>query len=201
MPIPKHAKKVFKGVIFDVYQWEQKMFDGSFATFERVIRQNTVVIIAIIKNKIVVVKQKQPGTDWFYDLPSGRMDKKGELPKAAALRELKEETGLVPKKIKLWKTYSPSGKVLQKIYFFVAEDCKKVSSQKLDPGEKIEPSYKTFEEFLELSDNPRCFLGPLMIDVLLARIHKKNKEYLKKSFFTKWEIPPKAPMLGPKSNW
>ena len=201
MPIPKQAKKVFKGVIFDVYQWQQKMFDGSFATFERVIRQNTVVIIAIVKNKIVVVRQKQPGTDWFYDLPSGRMDKKGESPKQAALRELKEETGLLPKKIKLWKTYSPSGKVIQNVYFFVAEDCVKVSAQQLDPGEKIQVLYKTFEEFLKMSDNPRCFFGPLMIDVLLARIHSKNYGYLKKSFFTKWENPPKAPILGPKSNW
>lgn len=201
MPIPKKAKKVFKGIIFDVYQWPQKMFDGSYATFERVIRQNTVVIIATVKNTLVIVKQKQPGTDWFYDLPSGRMDKKGESPKAAALRELKEETGLEPKTIKLWKTYSPSGKVLQNIYFFIAEDCKIVSKQNLDAGEKITVLHKTFDEFLKFSDHPKCFLGPLMIDVLLARIHKGNYEYLRKSFFGNWKTPPKSPKLGPKSNW
>ncbi|KKP89624.1 MAG: NUDIX hydrolase [Candidatus Moranbacteria bacterium GW2011_GWC2_37_73] len=27
--IPEHAKKVFSGTFFDVYQWEQEMFDGS----------------------------------------------------------------------------------------------------------------------------------------------------------------------------
>ena len=26
--IPNNAKRVFKGVIFDVYQWEQEVFDG-----------------------------------------------------------------------------------------------------------------------------------------------------------------------------
>ena len=57
------------------------MFDGSTATFERVIRQNTVVIIPIMDGKVVTVKQKQPGTDWYYDLPSGRMDKKGRSQK------------------------------------------------------------------------------------------------------------------------
>jgi ADP-ribose pyrophosphatase len=199
--IPKHAKKVFQGVIFNVYQWQQKMFDGSFLTFERVVRQNTVVIIPIVDEKIVMVKQKQPGTDWFYDLPSGRMDKKEESPKAAALRELKEETGLVPKNIKLWKTYSPSGKVVQKVYFFIAQDCKQLFKQQLDSGEKIEVLNKSFENFLKMSDNSRCFLGPLMIDVLLARIHAKNKAYLKESFFGNWKTPPALPILGPKSNW
>ncbi len=201
MSIPKSAKKVFKGIIFDVYQWPQKMFDGSFATFERVVRQSTVVIIPTIGNKIVMVKQKQPGTDWYFDLPSGRMDKKGETPKNAALRELLEETGLKPKTIKLWKTYSPSGKVVQKVYFFVAQNCKKVAEQKLDPGEKITPELKTFEEFLLLTDNERCFLGPLMIDALLARIHKQNYQYLKDSFFKPWKTRPKFPKFGPKSNW
>ncbi|MFA5990803.1 MAG: NUDIX hydrolase [Candidatus Doudnabacteria bacterium] len=199
--LPKSSKKVFSGLIFDVFQWPQKMFDGSTATFERVIRQNTVVIIPIIDGKVVTVKQKQPGTDWYYDLPSGRMDKKGESPKNAALRELLEETGLKPKSLKLWKTYSPSGKVMQKVYFFIAQDCVKVAEQKLDPGEKIVPAYKTFQQFLELSDNPRCFFGPLMIDVLLARIHKENRQYLEKSFFGTWQTPPKMPKRGPKSNW
>lgn len=199
--LPKKSKKVFSGLIFDVFQWPQKMFDGSIATFERVIRQNTVVIIPIMDGKVVTVKQKQPGTDWYYDLPSGRMDKKGESPKNAALRELLEETGLKPKTLKLWKTYSPSGKVMQKVYFFIAQDCVKVAKQKLDPGEKIVPAYKTFQQFLELSDNPRCFFGPLMIDVLLARIHKENRQYLEKSFFGDWKTPPKMPKKGPKSNW
>jgi len=201
MPIPNKAKKVFKGIIFDVYQWPQKMFDGSIVKFERVTRQSTVVIIPIVGSKIVTVKQKQPGTDWYYDLPSGRMDRKGESPKNAALRELLEETGLKPKTIKLWKTYSPSGKVIQKVYFFIAQGCMKSAKQKLDPGEKIQTQNKTFDEFLKLSDNARCFFGPLMIDVLLARIHTENRKYLQTSFFGKWRQPPQIPKKGPKSNW
>ena len=46
-PIPKDARCVFKGVIFEVWQWEQKMFDGSMATFERIKRPDTVVIIQL----------------------------------------------------------------------------------------------------------------------------------------------------------
>lgn len=34
-PIPSFAKKVFKGIMFDVYQWQQKMFEGKLETFEK----------------------------------------------------------------------------------------------------------------------------------------------------------------------
>ncbi len=40
MKIPPNAKRVFKGIIFDVYQWQQKMFDGSKETFEMLKRAN-----------------------------------------------------------------------------------------------------------------------------------------------------------------
>ena len=35
MSIPNHAKKVFAGKTFDVYHYEQKMFDGSTQIFEK----------------------------------------------------------------------------------------------------------------------------------------------------------------------
>jgi len=33
MKIPKDAKLVFKGKIFDVYQWQQKVYDGTTVTY------------------------------------------------------------------------------------------------------------------------------------------------------------------------
>lgn len=38
--IPDHAELVFKGVLHDVYQWQQEAFDGSFLTFEAIRRRN-----------------------------------------------------------------------------------------------------------------------------------------------------------------
>ena len=31
--VPKNAKKVFTGEIFDIYQWQQEMYDGSLSIF------------------------------------------------------------------------------------------------------------------------------------------------------------------------
>ena len=49
--IPKNAKKKYKGVIFEIFQWQQKMFDGSFSTYEWLNRPDTVEVIGITKNK------------------------------------------------------------------------------------------------------------------------------------------------------
>jgi len=159
------------------------MFDGSFQTFERVKREDTVIVIASVKNKIVMLKQKQPGSNWFYCTPSGRMDVPGEKPLAAAKRELLEETGMQAKKFFLWKKHETSGKVTSTIYFFIARDCEKVTAQKLDVGEKIKVSLISFEEYLKLADNPQSHMWETIIDSLKARLDKKYKNYLKKVIF------------------
>ena len=49
--VPKEAKKVFSGVIYDVYQWPQEMFDGSMQTFEMLGRPDTVKILAVLSEE------------------------------------------------------------------------------------------------------------------------------------------------------
>ena len=89
--IPDNAEMVFRGVIFDVYQWPQTMFDGSTETFEMLRRPDTVKIIAIKGDKIIIIKQRQPRKDWFYTYPGGRIDPTDRNELAAAKRELREE--------------------------------------------------------------------------------------------------------------
>lgn len=136
MKIPEHAKKVFEGVIFDVYQWEQEMFDGSKATFECLKRPATVVIIPLMDGQVTLIKEQQPRTCERMTIPGGRQEK-GEEPSETAKRELKEEIGLVSEDWELICTYEPSGKIDWQIYVYVARDCKKVSEPNLDAGEKI----------------------------------------------------------------
>lgn len=46
--LPKEAKKVFSGVISEVYQWPQELFDGTTATFEMIKRPDTVKIVVVL---------------------------------------------------------------------------------------------------------------------------------------------------------
>lgn len=180
--VPKQAKRVFKGVIFSIYQWPQKVYDGSTRTFEIAKRSDTVVIIPTFNGKIVATKQKQPAMDWYYSVPAGRVDP-GETPRQTAVRELREETGLKAKKLKLWRVMKHRGKVSFSVHLFIAQDCVKVGPQELDGGEKIQMQLMTFDQFLKLTDHPQVYESELTIDLLRARLHPKQKAELKKVIF------------------
>ncbi len=151
--IPENAECVFKGEIFDVYQWEQEMFDGSYATFEMIKRPDTVQIAAVKDDKLVILKQMQPNTDWFYDLPSGRHDVESETELEAAKRELLEETGMRFANWKLIRIKPACTSKLEWIrYVFLATDFIDQVEQNLEAGEKIEVMLKNFDEVHEMAN-------------------------------------------------
>lgn len=153
--VPKEAERVFKGEIFDVYQWQQKMFDDSFETFEMLKRSDTVKIIAIKDGKIVICEEQQPNTKVFFDVPSGRHDVKNESELDAAKREVLEETGMTFASWKLISVEQPHTKIDWFVYTFLATDFIDQADQNLDAGEKITIHLKSFEEVLRLADDPR----------------------------------------------
>ena len=178
--IPPHAKKVFSGVIFDVYQWEQKLYDGSTATFERLRRPATLVVIPEVDGKIAIADQEQPNKGQFLSLLGGRQDN-DEDPLDGAKRELLEEAGLMSDDWKLWKTVAPYNKVLWTIYIYIARHCKKVAPQHIDAGEKITVRELTFEGFIEavLSEE---FCGHEIVEqVLRMKLEPKKLEVFKKT--------------------
>lgn len=184
MPIPPSAKCVFKGTIFDVYQWEQRMFDGSTATFEKLKRPDTVAVVATTSDKkIIITHEEQPGTEPFISLPGGRIDKEDSDPEEAVMRELKEETGYECESIDLWYAYQPLPKIDWAVFVFVAKNCKKVADTKLDIGEKINVDLITFEQLLELSESDKFRSDELSIRLLRAKNNPEKLEELKKLFF------------------
>ncbi len=170
MPLPKNAKRVFKGIIFDVYQWPQKMFDSTVKTFERVIRRNTVIVLATVGKKIVLLKQQQPGSPWYYDLVGGRVDNPEISPKEYARRELLEETGMEASSLSLYKKFPIRGHVEYDIFLYIARDCKKVSEQNLDGGERITIEYRTLPQLLAMAKQPDFFLNRAVIDHFLKAL-------------------------------
>jgi 8-oxo-dGTP pyrophosphatase MutT (NUDIX family) len=135
--IPKNAKRVFQGVIYDVYQWPQKMFDGSIETFEMLKRPDTVIVFAIKDDKLVILRQQQPHTTEFYGLPCGRHDDSDETELEAAKRELLEETGMTFRNWRLVWATQPVSKIDWCLYWFLATDFIDQTEQTLDAGEKI----------------------------------------------------------------
>lgn len=176
MKIPPEAKLVFKGVIFDVYQWQQEMYDGSVATFERLKRPNTIEIIAVRGDKIVLAHQSQPTKEDFYSLFGGRSEE-GEDPLVTAKRELLEESGLSSNNWELYKVYQPLHKIDWEVYIFIARDCQKTAEPNLDAGEKIEEVACSFDEFIDVVLSDRYWGNELVIDILRRKANGTLNEF------------------------
>jgi len=149
MIIPPQAKLAFKGQIFDVYQWEQKMYDGSTEVFEAIKRPGTVQVIPVKGDKILLAYEEQPGRGRRLSFFGGRMEQ-DEAPLATAMRELLEETGMESTSWDLHKEYKSGGKIDWPFFVYIARDIKKVAEPKLDIGEKIDIREYTFDEFVEV---------------------------------------------------
>src|SRR3989338_9450986 len=119
--IPSNAKLAFKGVIFEVWQWEQEMFDGTTQIFERVWRFPTVEIIATVGDKILIEEQDQPDYKNSITLVSGRADQSDDVLKEAK-RELMEETGCESDEWSLLLKHTGETKVLREVYYFIARN-------------------------------------------------------------------------------
>ncbi|QQS38761.1 NUDIX hydrolase [Candidatus Woesebacteria bacterium] len=182
-PLPKNASRVFKGVIFDVYQWKQKMFDGSIETYEKLKRQDTVIVFPIMHDgKILLTKQEQPGKKPFIGATGGRVEK-GEEIIDAAKRELLEESGYEADEYIFWKSVQPISKIEWSVYIFIARNLKKVAPPKLDSGEKIELMPVNFDEFLEVALQPNFYEQEIYRDAVEAKLDERKKEELKKLFW------------------
>ena len=137
--IPDNASCVFRGVLFDVYQWQQEMFDGSHGTFEMLRRPDTIAVVAIDDDgKIIACHEEQPGGVLRQNhIIAGRVNAEDATVLAAAKRETEEEVGYRFKNWRLLEVHQPISKMEWFIHAFVAwgEDGK--VPVRHDAGEKI----------------------------------------------------------------
>lgn len=181
--IPDSAKQVFEGKIFEVWQWEQAMYDGSTATFERLRRPDTAQVIAVVGDNILVQAQEQPDKlGSFRSLPGGRCDE-GEDALTAAKRELLEETGYASDDWTLWMENQPVGKIDWTVHTFIAHNCRLVQAPQLDAGEKITNTLMTFDQFLLFVNDPAFRSEDVTLAVLRARLDYQLMNALRGLFF------------------
>lgn len=182
--IPENANMVFKWIIFDVFQYEQKMYDGSTKIFEKLRRKATADIITILENwNFCIIEQEQPWKKPYYTFPGWTIEE-WEEPNELARRELLEETWLVSNDIEIYKTYNTSWKIDYPEYFYIARNCKKVQDQELDSWEKIKLMEVTRDWLVDILADPKFSLQNFAIDVFRAR-HTWKEEELKKMIFWK----------------
>jgi ADP-ribose pyrophosphatase len=180
--IPDHAKCVFKGVLHEVWQWEQEQFDGSFKTFECVRRRDGLTVLAITKDKKFIISlEEHPGYQPFYSMPGGNIEE-GQTRLQGAQRELLEETGYESDNWEEWF----SNQIVNYVCldwqnnFFIARDCIKIQEPVFDPGEKVDTKLYTFEEFLQITQDPifrNTEVKKIVKDILEDKSGVSKKEF------------------------
>lgn len=162
--IPDGAEQVFRGTIFDVYHWQQQMFDGSFETFEMLKRVDTLKVLAVVDGKLVILEEEQPKFGTFIDIPGGRHDHEQETNLDAAKREMVEETGMTFGRWRLIDVEQPMGKAEWFCYLYLAYDLESQVDSVLDAGEKISVNMMSIDEYRELRKDPKLRWWPEILD-------------------------------------
>ena len=128
------SSKIFQGRIINLYKDEVKLPDGRITTREIVKHPGAVVILALTaKKEIVMIRQfRKPAEEVLWELPAGTLEV-GESLADCAKRELEEETGYCPHKIKKIITFfSTPGFCNEKLTLFLAEDLEKKNKNEDD---------------------------------------------------------------------
>ena len=111
--------------LFKVFEDKVELPNGERLDYYLVKKIPVVVVLPVISDKIVMVKQyRYPIKSDSLELPAGHVWP-NEEPEECALRELKEETGFSAGKIEKILSYNPSTEYSDQIYhIFIAEDLK-----------------------------------------------------------------------------
>ncbi len=119
------SKKEADFPLFNVFDDLVELPNGLQLHYYRVEKIPVVVVLPILSDKIVMVKQyRYPIKSFSLELPAGHV-KSSETPEECALRELKEETGYTANSIKKILSYHPSTEYSDQIYHvFIANDLK-----------------------------------------------------------------------------
>lgn len=132
-----------------------------------------VVITVTEKGEFVLNKQYEHAAGKIIYGFVGGMIKKDESPRRAALREVTEETGYVPKKITLvGKIWQDPTKKTACCYVYLAEKAVLAKKQKLDMTEDIEISLVGYQEVIRL-----ILAGKICDAAILAAFFLAEKKY------------------------
>ena len=180
--LPENARLAYEGKLFDVYEWDQKLYDGTTAVFEKIVRSDTVTIFPILDDgRIILIHDSQPHRETILTSPAGRVEP-GETPEEAAPRELLEETGYASEKWEPFYTMTPIGKIDWMVYSYIAKGAKKIQEPTPDPGEKIEVELVTFDELIDVVGRGDTYRDDFTQVVLHALADPKKMEELRKKF-------------------
>ena len=140
--------RVFR-VRHDLYRFEPSGAERDFVVLESPDWVNIVPLTD--EGEVVLVRQYRHGTrNVTLEIPGGVVEA-DETPEEAALRELAEETGFVPSRVRLLGRVHPNPAIQGNFcYMYLAEDCRRSAEPQPDAFERIEIVLRPLDEIPEL---------------------------------------------------
>jgi 8-oxo-dGTP pyrophosphatase MutT (NUDIX family) len=166
-------KKVFESRVFSVHESLCRTPDDNLRTYTVIDAPDWAIVVPVLGKKFLMVRQWRHGSwDTSLEFPGGVFEP-GESPETAAARELQEETGYKPQKIRKIGEFSPNPAIMSnKVHFFLAEDLVDTGRQELDPDEFVEIELVDIDEVKKGMGKPP-FIHALMGSALVLYLQQE----------------------------
>ena len=163
---------IYKGKILNLRKDDVILPDGKPAVREIVEHSGGSAILCVKDGKVLLVKQfRYPYKEEIWEIPAGKVNA-GETPEQTALRELKEEGGLLAEKIeKLFDVYPSPGYTEEVIRIYKADGLKETENS-LDEDEFLTGEWFDIETLKKMVKNNEIKDGKTLI--ALYRLFSKE---------------------------
>lgn len=149
--------------------YSRRETNGAEHTFFCIESPEWVNVVALTpENMVVLIHQYRHGAEEItLEIPGGMIDS-GETPEEAALRELAEETGFIPREIVSLGRTRPNPAIQNNwVHHFLATDCEKMNETVFDAHECV------VTELFDLKEIPQLFRDERIThSLVLACFHK-----------------------------
>ena len=170
------SKRIFKGKLLGLREDTVELPSGRKSTREIVEHPGAVAIIAITRDKeMVLVRQFRKATgEVLLEVPAG-VPKKGESGEDCARRELEEETGFHAKRArKIWEGYASPGYSTELIQYCLAQEMTRLA-QKTEADEFIEVDLVGVDLCVDMLKNGKIKDNKTMIGIMIADMFLKGE--------------------------
>ena len=160
---------VYEGVIVNVRRDKARLMDGRITNREVVEHPGGVAVFAMDdRGRVALVRQyRYPMGEETLELPAGKLEP-GEDPRDSGLRELAEETGLVPGTFEdMGCLYSSPGILAERIYLYFAKNLTQGPTHP-DDGEFVETVWLPYQDLVDKARRGEIKDGKTLVGILKA---------------------------------